>query len=330
MGRQTGRKPRRQDALARALQSNVSRTGQSSGLPHVSTFQTHPAAHDRLRLDPDGLPLRDRACLRLLARADTATAAQLAVLIYGRRRTAQDRLQRLWQAGLLERMAVPQPHPGTSPYAYRLSRAARTRLGIEGRRRAGPTMIHHTLDGTTLVCALVVAGRGTDEAPLQAWLPEPMLDGLDLGPGVEPDGLIVVDSAGRSGVLCVEIDEGTQHAGVIRPRLEAYAVALRPRPGWRLLVVVPNLARAAWYRRLASRPLTQTDRPIGLVGVIDEFVRDGIRAPVATLGGHDVEPLWAALLDSTSRRTDAPVGTAAWVELLGSGGGELLIDALHP
>lgn len=304
--------------------------GSSGGPRHVSSFVPHPATPDRLRLDPATLPLRDRACLRLLARADALTAEHLAVLLYGRRRTAQARLQRLWEAGLLERLAVPQARPGTSPYAYRLSRAARTRLGIEGRRKSGPTTIRHTLDGATLVCALVTAGREHDEAPVQAWLPEPMLDALDLGHGLEPDGVVVLQARDRSAVLCLEIDEGTQHVGVIRPRLAAYSVALRTRPGWCLLVVVPSATRAAWYGRLASRVPGWADGGPGLVVVLEAVVRDGLDATVATLGGHRVETLQALLPDPTARSTEAPVGGAAWVELLGAGGGEQLTEALRP
>ena len=41
-----------------------------------------------LQLDLDALPMRDRAVLRILTRADAATASQVARLIYGRERTA--------------------------------------------------------------------------------------------------------------------------------------------------------------------------------------------------------------------------------------------------
>ena len=51
---------------------------------------------------------RDRAALRLLTRADAATASQLARLIYRRERTAQERLLQLMRAGALERMIVPR------------------------------------------------------------------------------------------------------------------------------------------------------------------------------------------------------------------------------
>lgn len=295
----------------------------------MTAFRPHPTAADRLRRDPDALPLRDRACLRLLGRADAATAAQLATLLYSRRRTAQDRLQRLWEAGLLERMPVPQHRPGTSPYAYRLSAATRLRLGVAGRRPAGPTVLRHTLDGVAIVCALVAHDRTDREPAVQAWLPERMLGGLDLGTGIAPDGLVVLQVVGQSGVLCLEVDEGTQHAGVVRPRLEAYARALASRPGWTLLVVVPTLTRAAWLRRLAARVTTPTGRSTGWVAVLADLERDGLGASVAALGIADRRTLAEALPDAMARRTDAPVGTPGWIELLGAGGGERLTEVLR-
>lgn len=308
---------------------NTPDTLRSSGHPHVTAFRMHPSATNRLRRDPDALPLRDRACLRLLGRADAATAAQLATLVYGRRRTAQDRLQRLWEAGLLERMPAPHYGPGTSSYAYRLSAATRLRLGIAGRRPAGPTILRHTLDGVAIVCALVAHGRSDREPPVQAWLPERMLGGLDLGAGIAPDALVVLQVDGRSGVLCLEVDEGTQHTGVVRPRLEAYARALANRPGWALLVVVPTPTRAAWLRRLAARVPSLSGRSTGWVAVLSELERRGPAAPVAALGTADRRPLTEALPDPAARHTAAPVGTQGWIELLGAGGGERLGEVLR-
>ena len=72
-----------------------------------------------LQLDLDALPIRDRAALCLLTRADAATAAQLARLIYRRERTAQERLLQLMRAGALERRIDPRSGRGTAAYAYR-------------------------------------------------------------------------------------------------------------------------------------------------------------------------------------------------------------------
>lgn len=291
------------------------------------TFRANREAHT-LQLDPDHLPVRDRACLRLLARADAATASQLATLVYRRRRTAQERLHHLWRGGLLERSPAPQDGPGTSPYAYRLSSSARTRLGVSGRRAAGPIRLRHTLDGVAVACALVADARDTGRIMVSAWLPEPMLRSLDLGPGVVPDGLMVLDSAAGSGVLCIEIDEGTQHAAIIRPRLAAYARALQDRPGWALLMVVPSESRAAWLRRLAAHLDNRSVTPIGWVATITALEQEGAAGRVHALGSDDRTLLMKALVDTRSRATPTPIGSAAWVTLLGEGGGEDLTDTL--
>lgn len=293
------------------------------------TFRPHPHAADRLRLDPDQLPLRDRACLRVLARADAATASQLTTLVYHRRRTTQERLLLLWQSGLLERSPAPQHGPGTSPYAYRLSPAARARLGVSGRRPAGPIRLRHTLDGVTAACALVADAQRTGRVSVSAWLPEPMLGSLDLGPGIAPDGLIVLDAGGRSGVLCIEIDEGTQHAAIIRPRLSAYAGALRDRPGWTVLVVAPTEGRVEWLRRTAGRLGPPPAGPIGWVTTLPALETQGLGARLCALGVKREASLGEIVTDPRSRATDVPVGSAGWMSLLGEGGGEDLILVLR-
>lgn len=292
-------------------------------------FRAHPAARDALRLDPDALPTRDRAVLRILARSDAATAAQLATLVYGRRRTAQERLQVLWHAGLLERAPAPQHRPGTSPYAYRLSPAARRRLGIAGRRPAGPTLLRHTLDGVAVVSALVAHDHRTGETSVQAWLPERIVSGLDLG-DANPDGLLVLQVRDRSGVVCLEVDEGTEHAAVIRPRLHRYATALRTRRGWVLLFVVPSQARAAWLARLATRDTPRgPGRAMAWAVVLDDVDHLGLAAPVVALASAACATLADILPDDQPRRTAAPVGSAGWVSLLGTGGGERLAALLR-
>ena len=79
-------------------------------------------------LDIGLLPTRDRACLRLLDRYESATADQLAILVHPTLRTSQRRLRRLWCLGLLERSPLMPEHGGI-PMAYRLSRRGRSRMG---------------------------------------------------------------------------------------------------------------------------------------------------------------------------------------------------------
>ena len=122
----------------------------------MSQHRGQPIAGSRTPgVDLDALTIADKAALRLLVRADAATASQLARLIYRRERTAQDRLLELWRSGALERSTDPRSGRGTAAYAYRTSQATRTRLGIR-EPRASSLYLRHTLDIVEAVCALAV------------------------------------------------------------------------------------------------------------------------------------------------------------------------------
>jgi hypothetical protein len=54
----------------------------------IGAFVSAPPLDRRVIVDPALLPYRDRACLRVLYRADVATTAQLTTLVYRRRQTA--------------------------------------------------------------------------------------------------------------------------------------------------------------------------------------------------------------------------------------------------
>jgi hypothetical protein len=54
-----------------------------------------------------------------------------------------------------------------------------------------------------------------------------------------------------SGVVCLEIDESTQHIAPIRAKLRAYRRAIGGRPAWHALFVVPSSTRGGWLRRIA-------------------------------------------------------------------------------
>ena len=124
----------RQDAPLGAPLLCSKRGVSPKGPPMIDRGRLDMVVTRTLQLDLDALPIRDRAALRLLTRADAATASQLARLIYRRERTAQERLLQLMRAGALERMIDPRSGRGTAAYAYRPSPATRTRLGWRFRR----------------------------------------------------------------------------------------------------------------------------------------------------------------------------------------------------
>lgn len=268
-------------------------------------------------IDVGLLPIRDRACLRLLYRTGVATAAQLCVLIYASRRTALRRLRRLWQLGLLERAPLA-PERGGIPVAYRITRRGSKRLGYVDTRTGGVGRVRHSLDIVDAVCALIRSAPGA----VQLWLTEPMADGV-LPAGVRPDSIVVVQLGAGSAVLCLEIDEATEHAPTIQRRLAAYERALAGRGGWHLLWVVPTAERLAWLRRVA-----RWDDHAGLDGcswglVLDDLRAGGLAAatsPVSWTG--DVMRLEGLMADPRRRRCPTPVGSPAWIRLLGTGGAE--------
>ena len=275
-------------------------------------------------IDVGLLPIRDRACLRLLYRAGVATAAQLSFLIYPGRRTALRRLRRLWQIGLLERAPLA-PERGGIPVAYRITRRGSKRLGYVDTRTGGVSRVRHGLDIVDAVCALV---RSTPGA-VQLWLTEPMTDGV-LRDGALPDSVVVVQLEGGSAVLCLEIDEATEHAPTIRSRLAAYERALAGRTGWHLVWVVPTGERLAWLRRVAGwddhAPLDGRSW-----GVVLEGLRGGGLGTTTTPIGWAGEtvPLADLMADLRPRRCPTPVGSPGWIRLLGTGGAEETDEALR-
>ena len=89
----------RQDAPLGAPLSCSRRGVSPKGPPMIDRGRLDMLVTRTLQLDLYALPIRDRAALRLLTRADAATASQLARLIYRRERTAQERLLERIRAG---------------------------------------------------------------------------------------------------------------------------------------------------------------------------------------------------------------------------------------
>jgi protein involved in plasmid replication-relaxation len=283
-----------------------------------------PAASADLRL----LQPRDRALMRLINRSKAASTLQLAGISRAHLRKIQQRTRLLWRAGYLERTTLPPPYRGGSPLAYRLSPAARRRLGYRDRRTAGIAELQHRLDTLEAVCALA-RPHATTSHPVQAWLTESMARG-QLGDAAQPDSLVVVQLPSGSAVLCLEIDEATQHAPVIRHKLLAYRKALGGRRGWHLLFVVPSEARRLWLLRQASADPALSGWVKGWVCEVPLLSAHGLETPAWSLRGLGaLRPLRALVADPSPRRCPTPVGSRAWLDVLGTGGGEDLNEALR-
>ncbi len=279
------------------------------------------AACPAIARDPGHLPVRDRAVLRILNRAQAATTAQLTVLAYRNRRLAQARLRRLWEWGYLERATLPPAGPrGGAPLAYRLSSACRHRLGYRRSPWRGPGYLAHSLDAVEAVCALVRTSDPETRPIVQLWLPESIVgDALPDGPVA--DAVVVLAGETGSGVVCLEIDESTQHLAPIREKLRAYRRTIGGRRGWHVLFVVPTVARRRWLRRVAQG--LQMDGVALWIVTIEELRYEGADALlVPTTGQATPRPLLQVVDDARPRVASVPVGTRRWLELLGSGGGE--------
>lgn len=148
---------------------------------------------------------------------------------------------------------------------------------------------------------------------------------------VFPDSVVALQGPTGSGVLALEIDEGTEHGPDLRAKLDRYEDGLRARSGWHVLFVVGGPERVAFLVRVARRAggyrgLAGRAWALGL----GELRRAGLAASVASLGpvgGH--ASLGAILADPRPRRCPTPVGTAAWLQLLGTGGAEETDEALR-
>ncbi len=156
-----------------------------------------------------------------------------------------------------------------------------------------------------------------------------MTDGV-LPADVRPDSVVVLQLDGGSAVLCLEIDEATEHSPTIRARLGAYERALAGRAGWHLLWVVPTEERLGWLRRVARWDAAARARAL-LVGPRPRRPprRSGCgreRSPSA--GAGEAVPLEAVVADPRPRRCPTPVGSPGWIRLLGSGGAEETDEAL--
>ena len=296
----------------------------------IGAFSHAPAPSRRVIVDPGLLPYRDRAALRILYRADAATTSQLTTLVYTRRQTAQERLSALYRAGYLERAILPPSTRGGAPYAFRVSPRGRRRLHYDQltRARAG-TQLRHSLNGVETVGALVQATGDGREPLVQAWLTESMAQ--DLLPRTYPDAVVVLQGASGSAVLCLEIDESTERGPVILDKLARYETALRSKVGWHVLFVAGSAERVASL----SRTGRYKGGYAGLAGkawalVLPELRTRGLEAPVVALNPDVARTtLGSLLVDPTPRRCPTPVGTDAWLRVMGYFGLEDLDEALR-
>ncbi len=184
--------------------------------------------------------------------------------------------------------------------------------------------LRHDLHVLDALCALLRPHPlAPDGFPISAWCTPAM--STRFIEGVKPDALLALQLTSGSAVLCLEVDEGTEHAPVIRDKLERYAGALEDRPGWHLVFVVGWPERAAWMARLIGSMADEREAMQGRAWTvtIEALAAEGLEARIRPLGWREPERSLASLcLDTAGRASEAPVGSQAWLRILGSGGGE--------
>ncbi len=182
--------------------------------------------------------------------------------------------------------------------------------------------LRHDLHVLDAVCSLARPDPcAPDGYPLAAWCTPAMSQRfID---GVIPDALLALQIEAGAAVLALEVDEGTEHAPVIRAKLARYAEALNGRPGWHLVFVASEVERARWLVSLGRRSDGVDSLAAGAwVTTIDEVRQRGIRTPIRPLVG---DPVARRLIDASSMqpvRLQHPVASDAWLRLMASGAGE--------
>ncbi len=139
----------------------------------------------------------------------------------------------------------------------------------------------------------------------------------DLLPGVYPDSVVALRAESGSAVLCLEIDEATEHGQDIRDKLARYSDALAGRSGWHVVFITPSRARVDFVARVAKRgggyqgldgraPGTRLGelQTAGLACATVPMFPSGRRAALGDI-----------LSDPMPRRCPTPVGTDAWLAI---------------
>lgn len=230
--------------------------------------QAHGRANaDSLRSTSAGaiwtaLPARDQHLLLWLLAGETVTAELATLLVYGQLRTAQRRLARLVELGLLRGFWAAGSLRPRGRHAYVLARQARLEIerlswpeGRPSRRPEVPSsaVVHqlatHDLFAAFLRCGDPLLGEG-----IFTWIPERACGGL-FGGFLRPDALAGIRVRDRAIALFVERDLGTERGEVLAEKIRRYRSVFARTPDLPVNVgfVVESERRARLVHELATR-----------------------------------------------------------------------------
>jgi hypothetical protein len=252
-----------------------------------------------------GLPLRERHLLLWLLAADIVSAELASLLVYRQLRTAQRRLRRLVDLGLVRGFWSASAHRPRGRYAYALTKA--TRMDVErlawpeGRPDRPPDLPSsapiHQLATLDLLAAFLRHADPLLAEGVVAWVPERACGQL-FGGFLRPDALAVIRVRDRAIALFVERDLGSERGEVLPEKIRRYRSVFARDPGLPLHVgfVVESERRARSIHELADpRP---RGGALNFVTAVDVSLR---RDP---LGG-----LWSDGRSVRSTRDLSPIST---------------------
>lgn len=241
---------------------------------------------DSLRSTPAGaiwpaLPDRDQHLLLWLLSADIVTAPLATVLTYGHLRTAQRRLARLTELGVLRSFWAAGRHRPRGRHAYVLTRQARLDIdrimwpaGHSDRaRELPPSASIHQLATHDLLASFLQAGDPLLSEGIFAWIPEracaQLFDGF-----VRPDALAGIRAGDRVIALFIERDLGTERGEVLADKIRRYRSVFARAPELAISVgfVVESERRARTVHELASRQQAAESR-LNFLTAVDSRVR---------------------------------------------------------
>jgi hypothetical protein len=227
------------------------------------------------------LPDRDRHLLLWLLGADIVTASLATTLVYGHLRTAQRRLARLTELGIVRAFWAAGRHRPRGRHAYVLTRQARQDVdriawptGQPDRvRDLPPSAAIHQLATHDLLAAFLQAGDPLLREGIFAWIPErscaQLFDGY-----LRPDALAGVRVGDQVIALFIERDLGTERGEVLADKLRRYRSVFARAPELPVHVgfVVESERRARTIHELAKRYPAQGSQLLFLTA-IDTRVR---------------------------------------------------------
>ena len=242
-----------------------------------------------------GLPAREQHLLLWLLAADIVTAELASLLVYRQLRTAQRRLARLVELGLLRGFWSASAHRPRGRYAYVLTRATRIdveRLAWPHGRPDRPADLPssapiHELATLDLFAALLRHGDPLLREGVFAWVPERVCGHVFRG-FLRPDALAGIRIGDRAIALFVERDLGTERGEVLAEKIRRYRSVFARTPDLPVNVgfVVESERRARTVHELVSHRVGPDSRLTFLTAIDEQLDRDPLGATWTDGGLH--------------------------------------------